>query len=275
MSGRTRGQRGAIALLGFIAFAVFTALGTWQVQRRTWKLELIERVEQRAHAEPVDAPGPERWPAITAESDAYRRVQARGQYRDADTVFVQAVTELGAGFWVLTPLERADGSTVFVNRGFVAPEVRERVAREAGPVSVTGLLRIGEPGGGFLRRNDAAANRWFSRDVAAIAAARGLRRVAPYFIDAGAAPNATSNAIPNAIPNATPNAIPTASANTPPNPTSHEKSSARANAPVGGLTVIAFSNSHAVYAFTWYTLALMTAAAVWWLMRGERVGRSD
>ena len=265
MSGRTRtrGRRGAIALLGFIVFAVFMALGTWQVQRRTWKLELIERVEQRAHAEPVDAPGPERWPAITAESDAYRRVQARGQYRDADTVFVQAVTELGAGFWVLTPLERADGSTVFVNRGFVAPGVRERVAREAGPVSVTGLLRIGEPGGGFLRRNDAAANRWFSRDVAAIAAARGLRRVAPYFIDAGAAPNA--------IPHVTPNA----SASPPPNPTPYEKSSPRANAPVGGLTVIAFSNSHAVYAFTWYTLAVMTAAAVWWLMRGERVGRSD
>ena len=41
-----------------------------------------------------------------------------------------------------------------------------------------------EPGGGFLRRNDPAAGRWHSRDVRAIAAARGLDEVAPYFIDA-------------------------------------------------------------------------------------------
>ena len=31
--------------------------------------------------------------------------------------------------------------------------------------------------------------------------------------------------------------------------------------PVGGLTVIAFANSHLVYALTWYALALMVAGA--------------
>ena len=62
-------------------------------------------------------------------------------------------------------------------------------ASPRGPVTVTGLLRITEPGGGFLRRNDPAAGRWYSRDVAAIAAARGLETVAPYFIDADATPN--------------------------------------------------------------------------------------
>ena len=39
---------------------------------------------------------------------------------------------------------------------------------------MTGLLRMSEPGGAFLRSNDPAADRWFSRDVAAIAASRGL-----------------------------------------------------------------------------------------------------
>ena len=58
---------GASALL----FAVFVSLGTWQVQRRSWKLDLITRVEQRAHAPAIEAPGPERWPLIT-NSDAHR-----------------------------------------------------------------------------------------------------------------------------------------------------------------------------------------------------------
>ena len=123
---------------------------------------------------------------------------------------------------------------LLVNRGFVPPERRALAdhggSEPAGPVAVTGLLRMTEPGGGFLRRNDPANGRWFSRDVAAIAQAHGLDRVAPFFIDAEASPGPEV-------------------------------------APRGGLTVIQFPNTHAVYAFTWYTLALMVAGAAWWLLR--------
>jgi surfeit locus 1 family protein len=98
-----------------------------------------------------------------------------------------------------------------------------------------------EPGGAFLRRNNAAANRWYSRDVQAIAMARGLSRVAPYFIDADAVPRAAADS-------------------------SHTPESS----PVGGLTVIAFHNNHLVYAITWYTLALMAVGGAWLAVREER-----
>src|SRR3546814_6228890 len=64
-------------------------------------------------------------------------------------------------------------------------------ARSAATVRVTGLLRMSEPGGAFLHHNDPDNGRWYSRDVAAIAAAQGLAgtKVAPYFIDADATPN--------------------------------------------------------------------------------------
>ena len=39
---------------------------------------------------------------------------------------------------------------------------------------MVGLLRLTEPGGSLLQANDPADERWYSRDVAAIAAARGL-----------------------------------------------------------------------------------------------------
>lgn len=219
-------------------FAGLVTLGSWQLQRRAWKLDLIARIEARVRAPAVAVPSHDRWPGIDATGDEYRRVRASGVYRrDADT-FVQAVTARGAGFWVLTPLQLADGSALLVNRGFVPPEARARVAPPAGPIDVTGLLRLTEPGGGFLRRNDPVANRWFSRDVQAIGAARGLANLAPYFVDADTGP-------------------------------------ADAAPPVGGLTVVAFSNNHLVYAITWYTLALMIAAATWRLMREEPRAEHD
>lgn len=228
---------GAVALL---FFAGFVALGTWQVQRRAWKLELIDRVEHRAHAPAVPLADPEKWPRITRAGDEYRRVTATGMFlNDAETL-VQALTERGAGYWVLTPFCLRDGGVVLVNRGFVPPELGERASRAAtepvGISTVTGLIRMTEPGGGFLRHNDPAGNRWYSRDVQAIAAARGLSRVVPFFIDA--------EGIASPVP------VPAA--------------------PIGGLTVLAFHNNHLQYAITWYTLALMVVGAVWLGIREER-----
>ena len=102
-----------------------------------------------------------------------------------DTYGIEAhYHQRGGGFWVMTPLRTKQG-VVLVNRGFVPEELRTPASRSAGqiagPVAVTGLLRLTEPGGTALRANDPRANRWYSRDVAAIARSQGLGRVAPYF----------------------------------------------------------------------------------------------
>jgi surfeit locus 1 family protein len=281
----------AVILLAFF-FVLFAALGTWQVQRRAWKLDLIARVEQRVHAPAVPAPGPTEWPQVTAATDEYRHVTASGTFLDAAQTLVQAVTDLGAGYWVLTPLQRGDGSIVLVNRGFVAADDRNRVQPagrpEAGlangslpvpPSTITGLLRITEPKGAFLRHNDPTANQWYSRDIQAIAAARGLTHVAPYFIDAEAPPGMRDTSAPLGEPAASgptpssssaslaPAAEPPAVVTNAPSPgataagTNAPPPDAKV-APTPGLTVIHFHNSHLVYAITWYTLALMTAIAI-------------
>jgi surfeit locus 1 family protein len=229
--------------LGMLGVGVLTALGVWQIERRTWKLALIERVEQRIHTAPAAMPAPPSWPAITAASDEYRRVTVSGQFLHADETLVQAVTSDGPGFWVLTPLLTADGTKVLVNRGFVPPDRRDpatrRDAAPQGTVSVTGLLRMSEPKGGFLRNNDPAAGRWFSRDVAAITALHGLSQTAPFFIDADVAQN------PGGYP-------------------------------LGGLTIVRFPNNHLIYALTWFALAFMLAAALLRVISGRgRAGASD
>jgi surfeit locus 1 family protein len=238
---------GLLALLGVLVFAGFVALGTWQVHRRAWKHDLVARVDARVHATPVDAPGRGQWPQVTAANDEYRRVKATGRFIESKSVRVRASTELGMGSWLLTPLRLRNGETIIVNRGFVSSTwCGGKASCPVGPdgdTTVTGLLRISEPKGAFLQKNDPAADRWFSRDVAAIAAARGIDGAAPYFIDADAA-------------------------------SSPGKGDDEGNhGPVGGLTVIAFPDNHLSYALTWYGLALMTLLGAWVVWTDQRKRR--
>lgn len=248
-----------LILVGIALFLGFMALGTWQVQRRAWKLALIERVDQRVHSAPVPVPPPAQWPQIDAARYEYLPVAATGRWLADRTVLAQATTELGAGFWVMTPLQQADGTQVLVNRGFVPQDQRARwlpggdalAGADAGvagsaPLTVQGLLRLSEPGGSLLRANDPGAQRWYSRDVAAIAADRQLPRAAPFFIDAG-------------LP----------AARQPPQAIGEGTVASAGPWPRTGLTVIRFPNSHLVYALTWYGLALMVVGAGWYVARYE------
>lgn len=229
------------SLAGLAALAAVAGLlwlGLWQLHRLEWKEDLIARVDERVAADP--APLPIDWAYTTAARDEYRRTRVTGTFRHEAELQVQAVTELGPGYWVMTPLVTPE-ATIWINRGFVPPDRRDPATRAEGqipgPVTITGLLRMTEPKGGFLRSNDPAAGRWFSRDVAAMSLDRKLGPVAPWFIDADATPN------PGGLP-------------------------------VGGLTVITFRNNHLGYALTWLLLAAGLAAASIYVLR-ERLRREN
>ncbi|MGV3573508.1 MAG: SURF1 family protein [Devosia sp.] len=224
----------SLGLVAFAAFAAacalgFGALGVWQMERMAWKNGLVAAVEARSAAAPLDLDTAD-WAAIDPEASEYQRVSVSGRFEGADTLS-QAVTVYGGGFWVMTPLALDDGRAVLVNRGFVTAAERDAgIPRPDGLVTITGLLRASEPDGGFLRSNDPRAGRWYSRDVAEIGAAAGIDNMAPFFVDAGA--NARGEAYP-----------------------------------IGGLTVLHFSNNHLLYALTWFGLTLLSLFALYWLLR--------
>lgn len=222
-------KRALLLSLCVVAALGFAALAAWQVERRAWKLDLIARVDARVHAAPVALPPPALWPAVNARDDEYRRVRLSGTYLHDRTTLVDALTERGAGAWVVTPLVTRQG-IVLVNRGFVSPGHVDDYARPRGPVSVTGLLRLSEPGGRILRPNRPKADLWYSRDVAAIALKRKLGAVAPFFIDAAATGRGY---------------------------------------PIGGMTVVRFRNAHLAYALIWLALAVLAAFGAWRIYRDK------
>src|SRR3546814_11193231 len=95
-----------------------------------WKHELIAAVDARIHRAPVAAPGPAEWPRVSASRDAYRRISATGRFRHDRETLVQAVTDRGAGYWLLTPLDTPD-FTLLDNRCFVPPDKHEEATRAA------------------------------------------------------------------------------------------------------------------------------------------------
>lgn len=234
----------APGLATLAALAILLSLGVWQLERREWKNDLLARIEARAHGEPGTITPEAEWPLWRAEDDEFRRVRVTGVFLyDRETpVHGLMAGQRGApvqGFYLFTPLRRPDGSVVAVNRGFVPTELRDPAARPgsqpAGDVAATGLVRAPEARGWFVPANDLSRRDWFVRDPAEMARAWGLRRVAPFYIDADATP-------------------------------------APGGWPKGGQTQLALPNNHLQYAVTWFGLALtlvgVFGAWAWQRLRG-------
>ena len=219
-------------------FVGLILLGNWQVRRYHLKLKIAHDIAMRVHAPPVDAPGRPQWPRIADGHLQYLHVTLRGRFISSQTL-VRGSSSKGYGYWVMAPLRTDRGFIVLVNRGYVPPEASgapssAKIAPPTGEVALTGLLRLTEPRGGFLRRNQPEKNLWYSRDVAAIAAADHLpvNQVAPYFVDADA--NARES-----------------------------------GPPFAGFTSIHIYNHSLGYAITWYLLALGTLLAMGVVIRHE------
>nr|WP_245404773.1 SURF1 family protein [Ancylobacter gelatini] len=216
-----------------ICLCILLGLGVWQLERLAWKQDLIAKVEARIHAPAEPAPDEAAWASVDFGRDEYRHVRATGRFLHDREVQIYALIDEGVngapggpGYWVVTPLELADGAVILVNRGFVSPAFRDPATRSAGQVdgvvTVSGLLRLPEEPGMFQPGNDPAKGQWFVRDPMAIAHAKELLRVAPFFIDADGAPNP-------------------------------------GGWPLGGRTRITFPNRHLEYALTWFGLAATLA----------------
>jgi surfeit locus 1 family protein len=93
---RRKGFSLLLAVLALLLIVLFAGLGTWQVFRLQWKLDLIARVDARVHAARRRAP---RWRAGRASTPPTTNTVAsnsHGTYLYEFTTPVQALTEQGA-----------------------------------------------------------------------------------------------------------------------------------------------------------------------------------
>jgi surfeit locus 1 family protein len=233
------GARGIVtaSIAAAIGLALLIGLGTWQLQRKAWKENLIARVNGRITQPPQPLPPRSQWSTLTADQSEYAHVKFTATFLPGEAFVYTAGSSLRPdvteqGFWVFAPARLADGAVVLVNRGFVPTALKDAATRAPGtltaPVELVGYLRWPEERGLFAPADDIKANLFFTRDQKAMAAAHGWTLEAPFYIDQ------------------------------------------EAPVPAGGLPKpgrieVDLPNNHWQYALTWYglALALMGVYGVW------------
>lgn len=252
-AARHRSWRGLL-LPALLVFAALIALGTWQVQRKAWKEALIASLTERVAASPQALPPAKDWAKLDRAADEYRRVKFSASLDNAREALVFAAASAfrpdvtSPGYWVFTPARLADGGVVVINRGFVPDARRDPKSRPQGqiaqPIEITGALRWPDERHWFTPADDASHNLWFTRDSAAIAAAKGIDAktvvVAPFYVE-------------------------------------QEGPMPPGGLPQPGKLVVTLPDNHLQYAVTWYGLAgaLAVLFALWAVTSGRRSASSD
>lgn len=237
ISTTAKSDEDAVLKWGLFLIPVATfCLGTWQVQRRKWKLKLIADLETRIATEPVPLPAD----YLELKELEYRPVKVRGYFDHTKELYVlprslvdpekeardagRLMSNPESGANVITPFYCTElGITILVNRGFVSrrkvkPETRLK-GQIPDEIELVGVVRLSETRKPFVPENNIQNNRWHYRDLDAMARVTGAE---PIFIDAD-----SKSTVPGG--------------------------------PIGGQTRVTLRNEHLQYIITWYGLCAATS----------------
>lgn len=176
---RRWGGRAWLLLALTLAAAALTArLGLWQLDRAAQKTAL----QQATQARQTEPPLPQAQLAVTAaqaQAQHHRRATLQGRWLERATVYLENRQMQGRpGFYVVTPLQLADGSAVLVQRGWLPRDAADRTRVQAPPVlpdEVTVTGRIAPPPSRLYEFDGAASGPIRQNlDIPAFAAESGL-----------------------------------------------------------------------------------------------------
>ena len=216
-------RRFVLPLTVLAATVVLLGLGTWQMQRLSWKEALIAEREA-AQDLPAAALPAGIDDAEVARPFDFRTVTVTGTFRhDLEQLFGARARANVFGHHLLTPLVRDTGPAVLIDRGWVPADKAHPATRPEGQIdgeiTLRGIARYrgDDRPGMFTPENEPAARQWYHYDLDSMAEGLGIE-LAPIVIEADDSAN------PGGLP-------------------------------IGGRTNVTLVNNHLHYAITWYGLA--------------------
>jgi surfeit locus 1 family protein len=130
-------------LISLPIFALCLGLAIWQIERREWKRDILDRIAVNQAAPPITLDELLRGDPLRHE---YGRVTLAGRFLH-DREFYLAARSLKntVGLQVVTPLRTDDGRIVLFDRGWIPQERKDPTKRAegelAGHVELRGIVR--------------------------------------------------------------------------------------------------------------------------------------
>jgi len=214
-------------LISLPIFVFALGLGVWQMERREWKRDLLDRIAVNQAAAPVSLDELVKGDPLRRE---YGRVIVSGAFQhDREFPLGARSRKNEVGLQIVTPLRTDDGRIVLFDRGWVPSAGKDPATRRegqvAGKVELTGIVRRSQVQRQFAPDNVPDKNVWFHVDVPLMRKLAGGKpdpTLDSFFLEADATPN------PGGLP-------------------------------IGGQTRLDIPNDHLQYALTWFGIALALA----------------
>ena len=153
-----------IVFIGFAGTACLLYLGKWQIDRLYWKLDVLNKIDQKIAAAPVPMPG-----EPSESSHKYLSVEISGQFLQESIRVLASKKRYGAGYRIIHVF-RTNGRRLLVDLGFVGLETDYDVDL-INDISLVGNLHWPDEVDNFTPEPDLENNIWFARDVERVASA--------------------------------------------------------------------------------------------------------
>ena len=153
-----------IVFVGFAGTACLLYLGKWQLDRLYWKLDVLQKIDQKISEAPVPLP------AEPSESvHKYLSVEISGQFIGQSIRVLASKKRFGAGYRVIHVF-RTDGRRLLIDLGFVGLETDYDIDLIS-DISLVGNLHWPDEVDNFTPEPDLENNIWFARNVERVASA--------------------------------------------------------------------------------------------------------
>ena len=132
---------------------IFLALGTWQVIRLNWKIELINSIEQSLKSEPLDFNG--------SNPINFKKIKFEGILDNSKIIYLYSLNENGEpGFDIVNPIS-INNKSYLINRGWIPRELKLKKYLSTN-TKFEGILKLKSKYNYFKPENNLKTNYWFT-----------------------------------------------------------------------------------------------------------------
>jgi surfeit locus 1 family protein len=141
----------------YFIILVLVSLGSWQLHRLNWKLDLISKIEDSLKDSPVEL-------SNIIKKD-YLRIKTSGNIDFEKQIYLYSLNENGKpGFEVINPII-VNNENYLINRGWIPFDKKEKSEINKVDVNdIIGTLKIQSKANSFKPKNDIEKNYWFTLD---------------------------------------------------------------------------------------------------------------